>query len=122
MDCVSILKKETLYNNNITSLQEYIQLDIPLVLSTWAEDKNLDMSQLVEAGNSLIEYTENYYGTYTRLYPVDSAEPSLKCNTKGLDSSTGTEAKAIRYKNVLGILSADEVAFAGSTAYKSGTT
>jgi len=96
--------------------------DIPLVLSIWAENKNLDMSQLVEAewcndtAHTGINNTEKTYGAHGRLFPVDSAEPSLKCNTKGMEGSTGTEAKAIRYKNVLGILSADEVAFAGSNA------
>ena len=98
--------------------------DIPLVLSTWAENKNLDMSQLVEAEwcndtamTSKDEWS-NYYGAYNRLYPMSTAEPTLKCNTKGMEGSTGTEAKAIRYRNVLGILSADEVAFAGATNWE----
>ena len=121
--------------------------DIPDILSDWAQsDKiNLNMSKLVstdwcndtsygedvsygyycdEDGNCMEtnnpEMAEEWYPTYNyssykRLSTLSSASPILKCNQKGLNNT-----KSIRYKGELGILSADEVAFAGSTIFQTG--
>ena len=108
----------------------YASSNIPGELSTWMASKITDTSDLVttewcndmsissifsygyddngEEDESLTDYTDLYYGAYGRLENKTTASPSLKCNAKGINDS-----KAIRYESNIGLLTADEVAFAG---------
>ena len=65
----------------------------------------IDTSEHSNDGEGYIEY-----GAYGRLATVSSAQPSLNC------------ASSLENESQIGILSADEVAFAGSTYYQSGVT
>jgi len=107
-----------------TSLFLFETSNIPSFLADWASSKNLDMSDLVEAEwcndtsvKNIIVYDETaqeigkYYGAYDRI--EEQANPSLKCDSTGVEGTTGIESKATIYRNKLGILSADEIVFAG---------
>ena len=74
-----------------------------------------DLNIIDETDETLISYTDKFYGAYDRLKNRSTAEPSLKCNFKGMDGIT-----ALKYSSMKGVLSADEVAFAGATTYESG--
>jgi len=117
----------------------YASGDIPGELSTWMTSKITDTSDLVTTewcndmsilstpsygfdGNenydeSLTDYTDVYYGAYRRLGNTTTASPSLKCNMKGLNNS-----QAIRYESNIGILTADEIAFAGGVSSTENST
>jgi len=114
----------------------YASSYIPAELTTWMASKITDTSDLVETDwcndmsssvfgfgmndNYETVYTEEEatqgwytvlnYGAYGRLNDETTASPSLKCNAKGLNDS-----KALRYESNIGLLTADEVAFAGET-------
>jgi len=96
--------------------------DIPIILSTWANDNNLNTSVLADSDwcvdtsvtnriydNEYDNKLINYAARERVGYGASILIPTLKCNMKGLNNT-----KASRYTNALGILSADEVSFSGS--------
>ena len=50
-----------------------------------------------------------YYGSYSRLNNIETANPIFKCSQVGVNNT-----KTKKYKNSIGILTADEFAFAGA--------
>lgn len=66
----------------------------------------------VEADSNLIKYTETYYGASVRLKNAATAAPTLKCNMKGLNN-TSTKKYT---DSAIGLLTIDEVAFAGASS------
>jgi len=88
--------------------------DIKNILDTWKTSKSLDTSKLVEnewCQDTTITVDDSYrklYGAETRLNPVNNAMPNLNCDALNNNTSSVT-----KYTNYLGLLSADEIAFAG---------
>lgn len=125
---------------NDTSDYLFTNTNIPKILSDWATTYNLDTNKLIETewcnDTTIIgetHYKDNFseevpskdsegyeatiyeYSPYARIGNSKTANPTLKCDAKGMEGTTGIAAVATKYKNRLGILSADEVAFAGGT-------
>jgi len=102
----------------------YETSNMPDILIAWknkkvtGRSKNLDESKLTATDwcNDMsigeFSYEDPLYNGNLRLYEITTANPTLKCNMKGLENS-----KALRYESNIGIFTADEVAFAGLTNY-----
>ena len=90
----------------------YENSDIPGLLNEWATAKSLNTKKLVhfdwcsDITNTVSDLT--YFNGYNRLAKPANANPTLKCNEQSKISSN------------IGILSADEYAFAGSSYWLSG--
>jgi len=107
--------KQYMYSPNSSETGvPYASSNIPGELSTWMASKISDTSDLVTTewcndmsiSNILGVFFD--YGPKKRIQVNSTASPSLKCNAKGINDS-----KAIRYVSNIGLLTADEVAFAG---------
>ena len=97
-------------------------------INNWATSKGLlsndnlmntdwcnDLSITEEITNDDNTFTR-YYGGYTRLNRVN-AKPTLKCNMVGINGS-----RAIKYFSKFGILTADEIVYAGNVYENSDKT
>ena len=133
------------YNSNDYSA-DYLTGDIPFYIQDWINYKYVDTyrlaktewchdtsihSELSYGYDSTGSYTEDlgnvsgdiftdtYYGGYGRLNQdiFDEITPTLKCNQTGLNGS-----KANRIHSQFGLLTADEIAFAGSGYWVTNST
>lgn len=126
--------KSTILTNLMTWYDKYISssnYDTRLADTIWCNDKRIGTtsSSTTNAGTNRVT---TYYAAYDRLYTPASSMPTLECgsmeNTNIIskytasDSTNGNAALTINNKEYkVGLLTADEVAFAGS-AYNLGNT
>ena len=84
-----------------------------LIDTEWCNDLSISSKVYYDDNYNLLNdstnasYTDYFFGAYDRL--INKKNPTLKCNMTGLDNT-----KAIKIKNKVGILTADEVVFAGN--------
>ena len=88
--------------------------DTKLVETEWCNDMSIssktyydkDLNEIEDAKKAV--YTDYYYGAYDRI--AKTHQLTLKCNMTGLD-----DTKAIKVNSKIGVLTADEIAFAGES-------
>ena len=87
--------------------------DDMLMTSDWCIDTSISEIVYYDEDLNIVdtptESMDYNYGAYSRLYNRTTAMPNLKCDFTGVNNSKSTV-----YKSKIGILSADEVVFAGS--------
>ena len=89
-----------------------------LATTEWCNDMSISSTKLNTAyDNGESGILDYYYGANGRIANTTTASPSLKCNEKGFNDS-----KAIRYESNIGMLTADEIAFAGGAALTQNLT
>jgi len=85
--------------------------DIPIVLQQWANDRKLDFSKLENSyWCNDVAFKDGYF---LSVYRLKTSDITLKCNIVG-DNGT----KSVKYKNTLGVLTADEAVFAGGVDFE----
>lgn len=105
------------FTNIASKLSEYDHL---IVNTEWCNDTSVDDrylrdSSLIEVTDpSLAEYVTDTYSTTTRL---EANTPNLKCNYIGVGNTTTT-----KHVGKIGLLTADEVTFAGGKKDIANTT
>lgn len=90
-----------------------------LITAEWCNDMSLidkdyidNDGNIIDEGDNLeISYIDMFFGAYGRLENLSTAKPTLKCDMSGLDESV-----ADKYESVIGLLTLDEVALAGSAS------
>ena len=88
--------------------------DTKLVETEWCNDMSISSKTYYDQERNEIEdaskavYTDYNYGAFDRI--VNTQSPTLKCNMKGHDNS-----EALKVNAKIGLLTADEIAFAGGS-------
>ena len=88
-----------------------------LIETEWCNDMSISEKKYYDENYNKTDdatkaiYSEYDYGAYDRMYTKKT--PTLKCNMKGLDNTV-----SLKIKSKIGLLTADEVAFAGGSYLK----
>ena len=101
-----------IYGSNSSNTDEFSNEPLDLTQLSRTPEWCVDSSVYTTVSDT------SYLGAYGRLYSVTEAAPTLRCNMTGLNSSAAKKYTG----SAIGILSVDEVAFAGATYEQRGVT
>ena len=105
-----------------------------IIETGWCNDMSIARHVYYDLNGNVVSEKQddgivNYvYGSLDRLYDLNSSNvlanshPTLKCEFNGMNDLAGNATVSRKFVNFIGMLTADELVFSGSTPYLSNTT